>query len=78
MEPRNDDSSWTAATCWGASILDNDGRNCTPGFNSGTAHFKNKFCHACRLLIEVPETRVRALKEETKKLYANSLVSRPH
>jgi len=72
MNSPREDPSW-ASTCWGASILDNDGRNCTPGFTSGTAHFKNKFCHSCRLLIEVPETRVRALKDDMKKLYANSL-----
>ena len=31
--------------CWGAEL---SGEVCTPGFVPGQAHFKNKFCAACR------------------------------
>jgi hypothetical protein len=47
--------------CWG-SLLQGNGIECTPGFVTGSAHFKNKLCPTCRrdgLLI--PTDRVRAI-----------------
>ena len=58
--------------CWGA-VLKGDESKCTAGFASGKAHFKNKFCFACRDGIDVPAERVRALRPEMRQYYANSL-----
>ena len=57
------DADVVANQCWGA-VLKGDSSCCTPGFCSGKAHFKNKFCSACREGIDVPATRVRALTPE--------------
>merc|ERR1719163_1024505 len=58
--------------CWGA-MLKGDESCCTAGFASGKAHFKNKFCAACREGIDVPAERVRALRPEHRVLFANTL-----
>ena len=58
--------------CWGAELKCDD-LSCAAGFTSGRAHFKNKFCAACREGIHIPASRVRALKPEMRALYANSL-----
>lgn len=47
--------------CWGAQLR-GDSSLCTHGFLGGTAHFKNKFCPACKTgSFEVPTSRIRAL-----------------
>jgi len=47
--------------CWGAQLR-GDASQCTPGFTGGTAHFKNKFCPACKTgSFEIPVTHIRAL-----------------
>ena len=58
--------------CWGG-VLKGTPATCTPGFVSGKAHFKNKFCLACREGIAVPASRVRALAPEMHAWYNNSL-----
>jgi len=67
-----DRSSDLPTLCWGG-VLKGSSDMCTPGFTSGKAHFKNKFCKACREGIAVPATRVRALTPEMQQLYNNSL-----
>lgn len=67
-----DRSSDLPTLCWGG-VLKGSSDMCTPGFTSGKAHFKNKFCKACREGIVVPATRVRALTPEMQQLYNNSL-----
>jgi hypothetical protein len=59
-------------TCWGG-LLKDDKSCCTPGFVTGKAHFKNKFCVNCRKGIEVPAARVRAMAPEMRYVYQNSL-----
>ena len=59
--------------CWGAFLKKDDGAGCTPGFTSGKAHFKNKFCSACCTCIDIPASRVRAMRPEMQPLFANSL-----
>ena len=49
--------------CWGAQLTGSSA-NCTAGFTVGHAHFKNKFCAACRQKIELPVARLRALTPE--------------
>ena len=45
--------------CWGQ--LRGDNSKCTPAFSGGTAHFKNKFCPACKTgCFEIPTTHIRA------------------
>mmetsp|Transcript_52157 Transcript_52157/g.135257 ORF Transcript_52157/g.135257 Transcript_52157/m.135257 type:complete len:939 (+) Transcript_52157:82-2898(+) len=61
-----------SAACWGANLKGSPA-TCTPGFVSGKAHFKNKFCHACREGLAIPAARVRALTPEMRSLYTNSL-----
>ena len=47
--------------CWGAQLR-GDPSFCTPGFTGGTAHFKNKFCPACKAgSFEIPVSHIRAL-----------------
>ena len=47
--------------CWGAQLR-GDASRCSPEFVGGTAHFKNKFCPACKVSrFEIPTTQVRAL-----------------
>lgn len=47
--------------CWGAQLR-GDASLCTPGFAGGTAHFKNKFCQACKTgSFEIPVAHLRAL-----------------
>ena len=59
--------------CWGAELKGDGGVGCTPGFESGKAHFKNKFCSKCRQCVEIPSQRARAMPEEMKPLFTNSL-----
>jgi len=68
------DGSAECSPCWGGA-LKGDTSKCTPGFESGKAHFKNKFCAKCREGIEVPAARVRALTPELRALYNNTLSS---
>ena len=56
-------------TCWGAMLT--RGRTCTPGFQMGKFHFKNKFCDACKSEILVSLTQVRALSEAQMELASN-------
>ena len=63
-----------AFACWGAELL-GSASHCIPGFVSGKAHFKNKFCARCREGVEVPVSRVRALSEEQRQQVFNSLQS---
>jgi hypothetical protein len=58
--------------CWGAELM-GTAVHCTPGFVSGKAHFKNKFCARCREGIEVPVRRIRALTADQKRQVHNSL-----
>ena len=53
-------SSEATECCWGA-ILQGFTGHCKPGFFGGTAHFKNKFCSACKAGMDVTSSRVRAL-----------------
>ena len=47
--------------CWGAQLR-GDPSFCTPGFSGGTAHFKNKFCPACKAgSFEIHVSHIRAL-----------------
>jgi hypothetical protein len=49
------------SACWGAQLR-GDASMCTPGFTGGTAHFKNKFCPACKTgTFGIPVTHIRAL-----------------
>ena len=77
--PTYDPTRWSnidyATRCWGAAIANHDGSRCTPGFTSGKAHFKNKFCAACRETLDVPAWRVRALTEEMRALYMSNSLS---
>ena len=59
--------------CWGTVLKGDSGSRCTPGFTSGKAHFKNKFCANCRACVDLPATRVRAMRDEMKPLFTNSL-----
>ena len=52
-----------AADCWGA-VLSGTHAKCTPGFQIGAGHFKNKFCGRCTRGVEVPLSRVRACTTE--------------
>jgi len=61
--------------CWGA-IAKGDEGGCTPGFEAGRNHFKNKFCGKCRDQgLELPAWRVRALTDEMKILYSTNVTS---
>ena len=42
--------------CWGQNLRGSGG--CTPGFQAGKGHFKNKFCKNCQALIVLPVERV--------------------
>jgi hypothetical protein len=66
------EESATAGACWGG-MLKRDCTACSPGFESGKAHFKNKFCANCRKGIAVDASRVRALTSEMHTMYGNSL-----
>jgi len=57
--------------CWGA-ILMHDDSQCTPGYQRGSKHQKNKFCDTCRLGIKLPCERVVAITEEQHAQFANS------
>lgn len=47
--------------CWGAQLR-GDVSHCTPGFTGGTAHFKNKFCAACKTgTFEIQMSHIRAM-----------------
>ena len=51
----------TEADCWGAQLTGRTSK-CSPGFVLGKGHFKNKFCHACRMNgLAVPAARVRTV-----------------
>ena len=58
--------------CWGGQLND-DLCACVPGFSTGKAHFKNKFCPNCRKNLSVPASRVRALTPELKTVFQNYL-----
>jgi len=70
----------SAHPCWGAQLR-GDGSRCSPGFTGGTAHFKNKFCLACKAgTFHIPAAQVRALpadwlhgseRQELKALLSN-------
>ena len=49
LEPEGERESVVSdeAACWGGKLKD-DHSECTPGFFTGQAHFKNKFCQNCR------------------------------
>jgi len=49
-------------SCWGALLT--GGAQCTPGFELGKLHFKNKYCDNCRESILVPIEQIRALTPE--------------
>jgi len=67
-----DDADGSSTSCWGG-LLKDDTSDCVPGFQSGKAHFKNKFCAHCRKGITVPSCRVRALTPDLRSLYQNYL-----
>jgi len=67
-----EDDEVDGCPCWGG-MLKGTSAQCTPGFASGKAHFKNKFCEECRKGIDVPADRVRAVRPGVQALYANSL-----
>ena len=54
--------------CWGAQIQCVSAEWCSPNFVAGARHFKTKFCCHCRQETAVPMERVRALREERKRL----------
>ena len=57
--------------CWGG-LLQGHSRSCTPGFKSGTNHFKNKLCAACLANgVLVPADRIRALTPSMHCAFAN-------
>ena len=61
----------TVRTCWGG-LLQGHSRSCTPGFKSGTNHFKNKLCAACLANgVLVPADRIRALTPSMHCAFAN-------
>ena len=50
LEPRTDElvaDESIGHPCWGAQLR-GDSIHCSAGFTGGTAHFKNKFCMACK------------------------------
>jgi len=67
-----EDDDIDGCPCWGG-MLKGTSAQCSPGFTSGKAHFKNKFCEECRKGIDVPVDRVRAVRPGVQALYANSL-----
>jgi len=67
-----EDDDVDGCPCWGG-MLKGSSAHCSPGFTSGKAHFKNKFCEECRKGIDVPADRVRAVRPGVQALYANSL-----
>ena len=71
QQPDADDEG-EGSTCWGG-LLKDDTSACSPGFVTGKAHFKNKFCANCRKGIAVPTSRVRAMATEMRHVYQNSL-----
>ena len=60
------------APCWGAVLKGDGGLGCTAGFVSGKVHFKSKFCAKCVEAIDIPASRVRAMRPEMQGLFANS------
>ena len=58
--------------CWGAHVQLTTSK-CSLGFETGKAHFKNKFCAACRAGIDIPATRVRALTPQLGRALTGSL-----
>ena len=63
----------SSSMCWGAVLKGDGGTGCElSGFCSGKNHFKSKFCAACIESIEIPSSRVRALRPEMQGLFANS------
>ena len=57
--------------CWGALLVHNSS-SCTPGYQRGSKHQKNKFCDNCRKYIVIPAERVRALDPSDHHDFANS------
>lgn len=63
----------STSICWGAVLKGDGGASCElSGFASGKMHFKSKFCAACIESIEIPASRVRAMRPEMQGLFANS------
>ena len=59
--------------CWGAVLKGDGGTSCEQsGFCPGKNHFKSKFCPACIKSIEIPSSRIRAMRAEMQGLFANS------
>ena len=59
--------------CWGAILKGDGGTSCEQsGFCPGKNHFKSKFCPACIKSIEIPSSRMRAMRAEMQGLFANS------
>ena len=52
----DDDDDECLQSCWGHNLRGSGG--CTPGFQAGKGHFKNKFCTNCQALIVLPVERV--------------------
>lgn len=61
----------TSLECWGAQLTGNLG-NCTPGYQRGSKHQKNKFCSSCRRCLSFPVERVCALRPELHGEFVNS------
>jgi hypothetical protein len=60
-------------SCWGAVLMGSNER-CTPSFEIGKGHFKNKFCPNCRTAgVPLPASRVRAIASSQHDEWANDM-----
>lgn len=60
-------------SCWGAVLMGSNER-CTPSFEIGKGHFKNKFCPNCRTAgVPLPASRVRAIASSQHREWANDM-----
>mmetsp|Transcript_60847 Transcript_60847/g.166789 ORF Transcript_60847/g.166789 Transcript_60847/m.166789 type:complete len:706 (+) Transcript_60847:52-2169(+) len=64
------DSGTSLPICWGAQLMGN-ATQCTPEFEGGSNHFKNKFCQTCIRGIGLPVSRIRALSPEIELEFTN-------
>eukprot|EP00325_Prymnesiales_sp_UTEX-LB-985_P026759 CAMPEP_0174721276 /NCGR_PEP_ID=MMETSP1094-20130205/35740_1 /TAXON_ID=156173 /ORGANISM="Chrysochromulina brevifilum, Strain UTEX LB 985" /LENGTH=690 /DNA_ID=CAMNT_0015921931 /DNA_START=48 /DNA_END=2120 /DNA_ORIENTATION=+ len=69
FDPSAAAGAWTGR-CWGMEL---SGESCTPDFQPGNGHFKNKFCNACRTHgFMVAADRVRAVSSSPQKAFSNA------
>ena len=67
-----EDDEVDGCPCWGG-MLKGTSAQCTPGFTSGKAHFKNKFCAHCTSAgFVIPIDRIRALAPGANTTFSNT------